>query len=469
MKKALLVVLAVVGLAGAGFVVACHRRAASAAAGAEGAQQQRYQCPMHPHYVSERPGDCPICGMRLVPMDTTPRPQATHERKVLYYRNPMEPSVRSDTPAKDSMGMDYVPVYDDEASAPQTVPGRAPIDLSPERRTALSIRTAPAAREDVVRVIRTVGKMAVDERRIHHVHTRFEGYVERLYVNYTGREVRQGETLLSVYSPELVATQQEYLLAYKARQELGASGIDSAAKGGVDLLAAARQRLLNWGIQPRQIRQLEESGTTSRNIDLHSEVTGYVVQKMVSEGQRVMPTDTLFDVADLSRVWVIADLYESDLPLVRLGTPVNVTVPYLPGRTWTGPVSWISPTVDDKTRTVKLRVEVGNADGQLKPDMYADVQLRADLGPGVVVPETAIVRTGERKLVFVEQADGKLAPREVQTGAKAERGTQILSGLAAGERVVTTANFLLDSESSLKAAVAAMTEAPPDAGGGHKH
>jgi Cu(I)/Ag(I) efflux system membrane fusion protein len=318
-------------------------------------------------------------------------------------------------------------------------------------------------------LIRTVGKVAVDERRIHHVHTRFEGYVERLYVNYTGREVRQGENLLSVYSPELVATQQEYLLAFKARQELGESGIDTAAKGGVDLLAAARQRLLNWGIQPHQIRDLEQTGATSRTIDLHSDVAGYVVQKMVSEGQRVMPTDALFDVADLSHVWVIADLYESDLPLVTVGTQVTVSVPYLPGRTWTGPVSWISPTVDDKTRTVKLRVEVGNADGRLKPDMYADAQLRAQLGPGVIVPDTSIVRTGERSLVFVEQSEGRLAPREVQVGTKTERGTQILSGLDAGDRVVQTANFLLDSESSLKAAVAAMTEAPPSEGAPNQH
>lgn len=463
MKKTFLWILAVLALVATGAGVACHRHAASAAAAASGDSEQRsrYQCPMHPHYVSEKPGDCPICGMRLVLMDTTPRPEARHERKVLYYRNPMDPSVHAEAPTKDPMGMDYVPVYDDEAAAPSAVAGRAPIDLSPERRTALGIRTAPAIEENVFRLIRTVGKVAVDERRVHHVHSRFEGYVERLDVNYTGREVRKGENLLSVYSPELLATQQEYLLAYKARQELAESGVDTAVKGGVDLLAAARQRLLNWGIQPHQIRELEKTGTTSRTLDLHSDVAGYVVQKMVNEGQRVMPTDTLFDVADLSRVWVIADLYESDLPLVKVGTEVAVTVPYLPGRTWQGPVSWISPTVDDKTRTVKLRVEVDNADGQLKPDMYADVQLRAALGMGVLVPDTAIVHTGERNLVFVEQAEGRLMPREVQVGAKTEHGTQILSGLQAAERVVTSANFLLDSESSLKAAVAGMTEATP--------
>jgi Cu(I)/Ag(I) efflux system membrane fusion protein len=434
MKKALVVMLIAAGAGLGASLVSCR---SGAAPGSEAAAGQRYYCPMHPHYASEEPGDCPICGMKLVLMEAAARPGASGAH-----------------------------AHGGESGA--AVAGRAPIDLSPERRTALGVRTAPAARGTIVRSIRTVGKVAVDERRIHHVHTRFEGYVEHLEVNYTGREVREGEHLLSVYSPEIVATQQEYLLAYKAQKELGQSGIERAAKGGVDLLAAARQRLLNWGIAPRQIERLEETGVVSRTVELHSDVRGYVVEKMVSQGQRVMPTDTLFDVADLSSVWVIADLYESDLPLVRLGTPVLVTVPYLPGRTWKGPVSWISPTVDDKTRTVKVRVEVANEDGQLKPDMYADVQLRAELGEGVLVPDTAIVHTGERKLVFVEGAEGRLAPREVQVGVRSEHGTQILAGLEAGERVVTAANFLLDSESSLRAAVGAMTAAPPPAAG-HAH
>jgi Cu(I)/Ag(I) efflux system membrane fusion protein len=387
---------------------------------------------------------------------------ASPDRKIAFYRSPMDPSVRSSTPARDSMGMDFVPVYDDELQ-PSAVAGRALVSLSPERRRTLGLRSEPVRRLELQRTIRTVGRVAADERRLHHVHTKLEAYIEHLYVDYTGKFVRKGEPLASLYSPELVATQQEYLLAWRARGQLASSSIPSVAQGGVDLLAAARQRLLLLDVRPADITRLESTGEVRRTLDLYSPVSGYVTQKTALHGMRVTAADTLFDIADLSHLWVLADVYEADLPAVRVGMPAEVGLSYLPGRTWRGLVTYIAPVVEEKTRTIKVRVEVDNADGQLKPEMFADVALRTALGEGLVVPESALLKTGERTLAFVDHGDGGLEPREVRVGAKVAEGVQVLAGLAEGERVVTAANFLLDSESSLKAALAVIS--PPPSGG----
>jgi len=387
---------------------------------------------------------------------------ASPDRKIAFYRSPMDPSVRSSTPARDSMGMDFLPVYDDELQ-PSAVAGRALVSLSPERRRTLGLRSEPVRRLELQRTIRTVGRVAADERRLHHVHTKLEAYIEHLYVDYTGKFVRKGEPLASLYSPELVATQQEYLLAWRARGQLASSSIPSVAQGGVDLLAAARQRLLLLDVRPADIARLESTGEVRRTLDLYSPVSGYVTQKTALHGMRVTAADTLFDIADLSHLWVLADVYETDLPAVRVGMPAELGLSYLPGRTWRGLVTYIAPVVEEKTRTIKVRVEVDNADGQLKPEMFADVALRTALGEGLVVPESALLKTGERTLAFVDHGDGGLEPREVRVGAKVAEGVEVLVGLAEGERVVTAANFLLDSESSLKAALAVIS--PPPSGG----
>jgi len=387
----------------------------------------------------------------------------------------MDPSIRSDRPAKDSMGMDFIPVYENEvAGASSAVVGRAAVTLSPERRQLLGLQSQEVRQERIEKVIRTVGRVASDERRLHHIHTKYEGYVEHLYVDFTGAFIKRGDRLLSIYSPELVATQQEYLLAYRARARLAESGIPSVAKGGSDLLEATRQRLLLWDIRPQDIARLEQSGEVTRSLDLYSDVSGYVVQKSAFHGMRVMPADTLFDIVDLSRLWVLADVYESDLPAVQVGMPADVSVPYLPGKTWRGPVTYIAPIVDEKTRTIKVRIEVDNQDGALKPDMYADVFLRSNLGIGLLVPESAVIDAGDRKLVFLDRPEGRLEPREVQLGVKLAGGYQVITGLAAGDRVVTSANFLLDSESSLKAALSAMASPAPSGSpapspAGHQH
>ena len=397
----------------------------------------RYHCPMHPTYVSDRPGNCPICGMKLVPVD--------------------EPAAGGSAVAGGAIEFD-------------TVAGRAVVSLSPDRQRVLGIRSEPVRAASLEREIRTVGRVAADERRLHHIHTKYEAYIEHLHVDYTGKFVRKGQPLASLYSPELMATQQEYLLAYRAQQQLGASSIPSVARGGVDLREAARRRLLLWDIRPADIERLERTGEVRRTLDLYSPVSGYVTAKMAQHGMRVTPADTLFDIADLSHLWVLADVYESDLPGVRPGMPAELALSYLPGRTWRGSVTNIAPTVEEKTRTIKVRVEVDNADGALKPEMFADVVLKTALGRGLVAPAGALLETGERTLVFVDHGGGLLEPRSVQAGAKTAAGVQILRGLAEGERVVTAANFLLDSESSLKAALAVMSPAPapPDPHAGHR-
>ena len=423
-------------IATAGFVAG--RRGGGAHEGTSVAEAKTlYHCPMHPTYVSDKPGDCPICGMKLVPMASPgPAPSAQAGGEIEF----------------------------------DTVAGRAVVSLSPERLRVLGVRSEPVRAVSLEREIRTVGRVAADERRLHHIHIKYEAYIEHLHVDYTGKFVRKGQALASLYSPDLVATQQEYLLASRARKQLSSSSIPSVARGGVDMLEAARRRLLLWDIRPADIDRLERTGEVQRTLDLYSPVSGYVTAKMAQHGMRVTPADTLFDIADLSRLWVLADVYESDLPAVKIGMAAELGLSYLPGRKWRGSVTYIAPVVEEKTRTIKVRVEVDNTDGALKPEMFADVVLKTALGKGLVVPDGALLKTGERTLVFVDRGDGLLEPREVQAGAKVAEGTQVLRGLSEGEQVVTAANFLLDSESSLKAALAGMSPAPapPDPHAGHR-
>jgi RND family efflux transporter MFP subunit len=407
---------------------------------------------MHPQVVSDKPGECPICQMRLVKKEAAPSGGA---RRVLYYRSPMDPGIRSDTPAKDSMGMDYVPVYEDEvAGKAAPIAGRAVVTIPADRRQLLGLRSEELRVVPLARRIRTVGVVAVDERRIHRVQTKNEGYVERVFVDFTGRLVRRGEPLLLLYSPELLASQQEYLAALRARRQLEDSGLPHVARQGSDLVEAARRRLLRWDIPAADIERLEKAGEAPRTVTLHAEASGYVVKKTVTSGTRVTPADVLFELADLSHLWVLADVYESDLASVRVGTRGEVRVTYRPGRSWHGRVTNVAPTVEEKTRTVKVRLEVDNTGDDLKPDMFADVELQDDRGKGLLVPDDAVIDAGDRRLVFLDRGEGRYEPREVNLGARVGKGFQVLSGLAEGDRVVVSANFLLDSESSLRAALA---------------
>jgi len=433
-----------------------------------------YYCPMHPTYTSDRPGECPICGMTLVKREEPSVAAGEHaghaaaksapgERKPLYWIDAMNPTQRYDQPGKAPDGMDLVPVYPEEVASAgaASVEGRITVTISPERQQLIGVTTDVVRRMPLARALRTIGRVAYDETRLQHVHTKFEGYLEHLYVDFTGAPVQRGDKLVEIYSPELLATQQEYLLAYRAYERLKGSEFSDVASRSLDLLEAARQRLLLWDIRPEEIDRLQLSGEATKTLTLYSPYSGYVVQKMAFHGMRVMPGDTLYDIADLSRVWVLADVYEYELPYVRLHQAARMTLSYMPGRTWHGRVTYIYPSVEEKTRTVKVRLEFANPELTLKPEMFADVEIRGDLGSALAVPDSAVITTGTRSLVFVALGEGRFEPRIVEIGARLPDAFEVRSGLKDGERVVTSANFLIDSESKMKAAISGM------AGSGH--
>jgi RND family efflux transporter MFP subunit len=369
----------------------------------------------------------------------------------------MDPSIHSDRPAKDEMGMDFIPVYADEGQGASAVPGRAAIKVAPERAQLLGIRSVPVGSGFSGGTVRTVGRVAMDERRREVVHARYEGYVEKLLVDFTGKPVRKGQPLLTIYSPELVAAQKEYLVARGAQARLGDSAVPGVAKGAAELAQAARQRLRSFDVGPDEIAALEKTGTPRRSVTLRSRVSGVVVEKTAVEGMKVSPSDRLYEIADLSHVWVLAEVHEKDLAALRVGLPVRVTLAAPPGGDWRGTVAFVSPTVKPDTRTIEARIEVDNASGVLKPDMFVDVWLEGAAAAALTVPESAVIPTGERTLVFVDKGDGQYEPREVALGERVAGGYAVRRGLSAGERVVVSATFLLDSESSLRAAIARST------------
>lgn len=395
---------------------------------------------------------------------------ATRGRKILYWTDPMVPGYKSEKPGKSPfMDMQLVPVYDDgRAAGPDAsndVKGYSSIQLGAERQQLIGVQVGKVEKRRMSKTIRAVGHIAADETTLRHIHAKFEGYVERLFVDYTGKPVRKGQPLVSIYSPDLLATQEEYLLAYRARRQFSQSGNPDLARNGKELYDSARQRLLLWDVAPSDIEKLETTGTAQKALTLYSPIGGTVLAKNAVAGNRVMPGDSLFEIAGLQRVWALADVYEYELPFVRVGQAAAVTLSYLPGRQWRGKVAFISPTVEEKTRTVKVRVELDNGDGALKPDMFVDVQIEQSGGEVVAVPIDAVLSTGSRTIVFLPREGGRFEPREVKLGNRVDGYYPVVSGLAEGDTVVTQANFLIDSESRLKAALSDLAAPkPPPAG-----
>jgi RND family efflux transporter MFP subunit len=386
----------------------------------------RYHCPMHPNYISERPGDCPICGMKLVPVEET----------------------EIETP-----------------KAQAVVEGYTTVKITPEKQQLIGVTFGAVERKDVIRIIRTVGRVTYDETRLVDVNTKFSGWIEELYVDYTGKEVKKGEPLMAIYSPDLVSTQEEYLLALRTRESVKASKYEEVRSGGDALVEAAKRRLLYWDITEEQIKELENSGKSSKTMVLNSPIYGYVIEKMAFKGKYVMAGENLYRIADLSTVWVYADIYEYEVSYVEIGQEADVNLSYYPGKTFVGKVSYIYPYVEPMTRTVKVRMEFQNSTGELKPGMYAQVMLNIEYGEQLIVPKAAIMDSGTRQIAFVDKGGGFLEPREVKLGARGEDEIIVLSGLDEGERVVTSGNFLIDSESKLKAAIGGMGSMEA----GHKH
>lgn len=385
---------------------------------------------------------------------TAPTDQA---KKILYYRNPMGLADTSPVPKKDPMGMDYIPVFaggDDGAadSAQQ-------IRISADKVQKLGVRTELATERTLARVIRALGRVEIDESRINAVAPRFEGWVERLHVNVTGQPVIKGQALFDVWSPELASAQREYAIARQSAEAM--KNAEAPARESMSALAdASLARLKNWDIPATELQALSRNGQTRRALTLRSPVSGIVIEKKALQGMRFSPGDTLYQIADLSSVWVIADLNEQDIARIQTGQKARIMVNAYPGKEFIGRVSFISPTLNPETRTVPVRVELANPGGRLKPGLFAAMTLEApQAAPALTVPSSAVIDSGTRQIVLVQLGEGRFEPRTVKLGARSDAYVEVLDGIRSGEAVVVAANFLIDAESNLKAALGSFTHA----------
>jgi Cu(I)/Ag(I) efflux system membrane fusion protein len=341
-----------------------------------------------------------------------------------------------------------------EGKMQEVAPGT--VQISAERQQLIGVKIGTVEMKPLEKVIRTVGRVDYDEKRIVTVSPKIGGWIEDLYVDFTGRYVRQGEPLLTIYSPELVSTQEEYLIALEAKKSLTKSPFPEVAGSGLSLAESAKRRLKLWDITDDQIRILEETGQAKKTLTLYSPFSGFVLEKSAYKGMNMMPGIALFKLADLSVVWLYADIYEYELPFIRLGQQASIQLSYIPGETFTGKAIYIYPSLNPETRTAKVRFEIPNSHERLKPEMYANVEIKVHLGRKLVVPEGAIIDTGLRQMAIIDKGSGYFEPREVKLGSKVDNYYEVIQGLMAGERVVTSANFLIDSESKLKEAVGSM-------------
>ena len=364
---------------------------------------------MHPTVVSDKPGDCPICGMKLVPFaKALPSGQA--------------------------------PVNITGGETP--LPGLANVSLTPVARARMGLTLGTVEKRHLTREIRTAARIVVDETGLYHVTVKVDGYVEKLFTATTGQYVKQGEPLLSIYSPMLVSAQQEYL---------------NVLNNNGGLAAAAKQRLVLWDITDEQIARLAKTGQPERTVTLVAPASGWIIERDIATGHKVMAGEQLLVLGDLTRVWADVDIFQSDLPFVKMGMPVELAVSAVPEKTFTGTVSYIAPVLDAETRTIRVRMELSNPELLLKPEMYGVAHLAFDLGEQLAIPESAVMRTGQRSYAFRDTETGTLVPTEIKLGAHTEGWFELLGGPKAGDAVVTSANFLVDSESSMKAALEALS------------
>jgi RND family efflux transporter MFP subunit len=432
---------------------------------------QKYHCPMHPTYVSDRMGDCPICNMKLVPIkegggEESKTPAKPYLPQAGQYYCPMkcEGSI-SDKPGDcPECGMKLLLADEKKAAefaaaaaAPSPPPGRAVIHLSAERRQAIGLRTALVEERELRREIWATAVVEHDETRYARVAPRFGGWVKEIYVNFTGQEVQAGQPLFRVYSPELLAAQNEYLLALRNGQQARTNPAATLARETAErLIQSARKRLELWQIAAEEIAAIEERGAIGDETLMRAPFSGHVLSKSAVEGKAFMAGETLYEIADLRRIWLRLSIWEKDWPLMRTGLVVRLNFPAFPGMAFTNTVAFLYPHIDSQSRRGEARVEMENPEHRLRPGMWAEAWVGLPLGRRVVAPASSVLDTGSRQIVFVERGDGHLEPREVQVGVRTDDYWEILAGLSVGERVVARALFLIDSESQLKAAIAGM-------------
>ena len=469
LKIWLLGLLLVVGIGLTLFLVSCSGENKDRVKTESTAETQLWTCGMHPEVLLDEPGQCPKCGMNLVPVKqrssgskSSPsdegKPKSNKDRKVLYWQAPMNPSDIYNHPGKSKMGMDLVPVYEDQASLGKG----GSITIDPVTVQNMGVRYATVQRMDFSRTIRTVGKIDYNEETLYTVSPKISGWIEKLYADYTGKMVRKGSPLLEIYSPELVTTQEEYLLALNNKAAVSQSGFASIKDGAESLLKSTRQRLAYWDIPASEIERLEKTGEVKKTVRLESPANGVIVHKNAVEGTFVKQGTNLYQIADLSTVWVYASMYDYELPWISVGQKVEMELSYLPGKTFQGKIAYIYPYLNQKARDVQMRLQFSNPRLELKPGMYANVHLQGRvLRDALVVPTEAVLRSGERNMVFVVREEGKFEPRQVkiaEEGGPGNRYYRVLAGVLEGEKVVTSAQFLLDSESRLQEAIQKMLE-----------
>jgi Cu(I)/Ag(I) efflux system membrane fusion protein len=427
---------------------------------------ERWQCPMHPSIVQDHPGDCPICGMKLVKITvggaapTTGASSSTEPVKEKW-QCPMHPSIVQDHPGDCPIcGMKLVKItLGGGGPSPE---GLAGVTIDPARQQLIGMKIVHAERGPVGGVWRTNARLAVDETRVHKVNVRFGGFIERVYANFIGKPVERGQPLYSIYSPELLSAQEEYLLALRTQKTMGGGG-GSMSSDGDALLRASRRKLELWDVPASEIERIEKTGEASRTVTFYSPATGAVTKKDVVPGTKVSAGDTPFEIIDLSHLWGLADAYEMDLARVRVGMKATLTLKAFPGHTFDGKVAFIDPLLDPRTRTAKVRIDFPNPAGSLRPEMFGEVLLSGKPRDALRIPADAVIETGTKSVVFVALSDGKFQPREVRLGQTDGAWTEVVLGLEAGEGVVTRANFLVDSESRMRASLDALSSAPAKA------
>jgi membrane fusion protein, copper/silver efflux system len=378
-------------------------------------------------------------------------------KKVKYWAAPMDPTYIRNQPGKSPMGMDLVPVYEEEGQDKESA---STIRIDPVTIQNMGVRLRRVKRKPLVKYIRTFGNITYDERLIYTVNTKFNGWIEKLYVNFVGETVKKGQPLFDIYSPELVTTQKEYLLALHHNKSLKESPYARIREGAQRLLDASRTRLKYWDLSDQQIKKIENTGSVQKTLTIYSPARGVVIKKNAFKGHYVKAGEHQYEIADLSKVWVDVDIYEYELPWIRNNMPAKMELSYIPGKIFAGKVLYVYPFLMAKTRTAKLRLEFPNPDFQLKPNMYANVELESDIAKnGLVIPREAVIDSGIRKIVFVVRGKGKFKPREVRLGAEGnDNEFQVLEGLKENEQIVISAQFMLDSESRLREAIQKMLE-----------
>jgi multidrug efflux pump subunit AcrA (membrane-fusion protein) len=410
-----------------------------------------WTCAMHPSVKMKEPGTCPICAMDLIPVTKKSGPETEPPS------GSTEKETGAESESSSEMGTMDHSKHGIGVPAPEKGEGEpsSRFTVSPERQQMIGVRTEPVEIRQMEKSIRTVGRVTLDETRTEQIHTKFSGWIDKLYVDYTLQHVKKGDPLFSIYSPELVSTQQEYLLALRSNEILSDSEFPEISGGASSLLDAAKRRLELWDISGSQIRELGETGKVKDSLVIYSPVSGVVMEKNVFQNMYVEPGTNLYTIADHSNVWVEVDIYENEIPLVKVGDEAAMTLQSFPGEEFHGEVTFMPPHLDMKTRTAKARLEFPNPDMRLLPEMYADVSIDIPLGEKLTIPESAVLRTGAQDVVFVDKGDGNMEIRKVALGQKAGDYYEVRRGLSAGERVVSRANFLIDSESKIQAAVAA--------------